>query len=86
MSDLPLHKQVGFDYPAAVRELLEKMTYMELADRIGYEGVGSIGAILHGAVPSHVRGEALWALYCDTFGRKPPLTRKSECVGVMPSV
>lgn len=72
MSDLPLHEQVGFNYVAAVRELLERVTYEELAFTIGYESVGSISGLLKGRKPSHIQGEALWAFYLATFGRKPP--------------
>lgn len=85
MSDLPLHEQVGFDYIATVRALLEKMTYMDLAFAIGYESVGSISGLLKGRRPAHPQGEALWALYIETFGRKPPL-RLIACIGETPSV
>lgn len=85
MSDLPLHEQVGFDYVATVRELLERMTYMDLALSIGYESVGSISGLLKGRRPAHPQGEALWALYIETFGRKPPL-RFIACAGEASSV
>lgn len=69
----PLHEQVGFDYAQAVREIHRLLTYDEIAERIGYDSKGSISRILDGAVPKHVQGEAIWALYIELFGRKPPL-------------
>lgn len=71
---LPIHVQVGFDYVKAMVELLERFTYREIAERLGYNSVGSITAVLDGKVPSHLHGEALWVLYRDTFGRRPPLS------------
>ena len=70
--DPPLPTQVGFDYSGAMTELLTRFTYSELADRIGYKSVGAVSAVRDGRVPSHVHGEAIWALYKDTFGKKPP--------------
>lgn len=76
--ETPLHERVGFDYIKAIRDLLKKMTYEELAFAIGYNSTGSITAVLKGRVPSHVHGEALWALYLASYGCKPPLDiRKS---------
>ena len=37
------------------------------------QDVQVISKIMAGATPSHRHGEAIWALYVDTFGRKPPL-------------
>ena len=70
--DPPLPHQVGFDYAGTVRELLTRFTYSEIAERCGYKSVGSLYAVMEGRVPSHVHGESIWALYKDTFGRKPP--------------
>jgi len=70
---LPLYERVGFNYVSALKELLKIYTYKELADRIGYRSTGSITAVLSGRTPSHIHGETIWALYIDTFGRKPPL-------------
>jgi hypothetical protein len=81
---VPLYDQVGFNYVASIRELLTKMTYMELAFAIGYSSSGSISSLLRGRAPAHRHGEALWALYCDTFGKKPPLAvcaEKRDTVG-----
>ena len=66
--------QLGFDYVAAVSELLNKFTYKEIAERIGYRSTGSVTAVLEGRIPSHSHGEALWLLYKVTFGRRPPLS------------
>ncbi len=68
------HTDHGFDYAATVTELLQKFTYREIADRLGYSSVGSITSILDGKVPSHHHGEALWVLYQRIYGKRPPLT------------
>lgn len=65
---------VGFDYCGAALDLLRVMTYERLAEALGYQSKGSVSQILDGAVPSHVQGEALWALYLQTFNRKPPMS------------
>lgn len=65
---------VGFDYAQAILELSHKMTYGDIAHALGYKNKSSIHMILAGSTPSHVRGEALWALYTETFARKPPHT------------
>lgn len=65
----------GFNYTAAIEELLARMTLTQLVQAIGYKSVGSVYDITKkGRIPSHIHGEALWALYHDTFGRKPPMT------------
>lgn len=76
---LPLHEQVGFDYVKATTELLTKMSRMDLSDRIGYASAGSIHSLLKGRTPSHIHGEAIWALYLEVFGKKPPLVRFLAC-------
>ena len=70
---IPLHDLVGFNYALALREILNVLTYEELAYRIGYSSTGGITAVLKGRVPSHKHGEAIWALYLELFHRKPPL-------------
>ena len=67
-----LHEQVGYDYAGALAELLKVYTYNEIAERIGYRSIGALAAIKKGNIPSHVHGEAMWALYRDTFHKKPP--------------
>lgn len=69
----PVHQGFGFDYAQAIKDLLKKFTYSEIVDRLGYRSVGSLTAILDGKIPSHMHGEALWVLYRETYGRKPPL-------------
>ena len=72
---VPLYSRVGFDYVEALRALLQRMTYEEVAHSLGYRSTGPLGAIVkRGHVPSHQHGEALWALYVQMFGRKPPMT------------
>lgn len=83
---LPLHEQVGFDYVKATTELLTKMSRMEMSERIGYASAGSIHSLLKGRTPSHIHGEAIWALYLETFGHKPPLVRFLACGQQSPSV
>ena len=70
---VPLHELVGFDYVAALREILNQLTYEECAYRVGYSSTGGVTAVLKGRVPSHKHGEAIWALYLELFDRKPPL-------------
>ena len=74
IEELPLYERAGFDYAGALRNLLKKMTYTELAGKIGYSSTGSITAVLKGHVPSHVHGQAIWSLYLETFGEKPPMS------------
>ncbi len=82
IDELPLHERVGYDYAQALRELLQKFTYEELADRLGYKSGGSLTGILkRNITPSHIHGEAIWSLYRDTFNRKPPMSdlQKNAC-------
>ena len=72
--DTPIHEQGGFDYTQAMRDLLERFTYSEVAVKLGYRSVGSVTSILKGMAPSHLHGQALWMLYRSTFNRRPPLT------------
>jgi len=72
--DQPLYKQVGFDYVTALSELLQRFTYQEIAERVGYKSVGSVTSVLSGRTPSHIHGEAIWALYIAAFGKKPPFS------------
>ena len=68
-----LFKQVGFDYAGALLELRNLLSYEELAALIGYESKASIARVIGGAEPPHRQGEAIWALYNDLMGKKPPL-------------
>ncbi len=63
---------VGFDYALAMRKLNQRYTYLELADLLGYASSGSIHKLINGALPNHPVGEAIWVLYRETFGEKPP--------------
>lgn len=65
---------VGYDYAQTILELSHRMTYDQIARAVGYKNKSSVHMILDGSVPSHDRGEALWVLYQETFGRKPPHT------------
>lgn len=67
-----LCEYVGFDYARSILELGQKMTYDDIARALGYKSKSSVNKIISGITPSHIRGEALWVLYTETFGRKPP--------------
>lgn len=70
----PIHEEVGFDYVAALLRIRERLTYDEIAEVIGYDSKGGISRIMDGkTTPSHVRGEAIWALYVELFHERPPL-------------
>ena len=74
-SSIPLYSRVGFDYVGALKDLLARMTYEEVAYRLGYKSTGAVASIVkRGHVPSHQHGEALWVLYVEMFGRKPPMS------------
>ena len=73
MAGYLVHEVVGFDYGQAILELSHRMTYDRIAEAIGYESKSSIYKILHGAIPAHDHGEALWALYMEVFHVKPKL-------------
>ena len=79
MSELPLHEQVGFDYAKALLDIRNQLTYRQIAEALGYHSTAAIQKILDGSTPSHIQGEAIWALYMQMFGKKPPLNiRHSE--------
>lgn len=68
----------GFDYQHAVRRLVDPFhySYEQLADFLRYKSKSSVARILDGVVePSHSRGEALYILYVETFGEKPPFKK-----------
>lgn len=72
----PIHEEVGFDYAAALLRIRAVLTYEEIAEAIGYESKGGVSNILKGKTPSHTRGEAIWALYLELFGERPPMRRR----------
>lgn len=65
---------VGFDYARAMLEIRKLMTYEEIAACLGYENAQSVGNIINGRIPNHPQGEALFVLYRELFGCKPPMT------------
>lgn len=69
----PIYEEVGFDYARAVLQLKRYLTYDDIAQCCGYESARSVLSVLTGAIPSHIRGEAIWALYVEVFGHRPPL-------------
>ncbi len=78
---LPEH--VGYNYVAALLALLKRMTYRQVCDALGYRSKGALSKILDGAVPKHIHGEALWALYVETFKEKPPMSVR-QGIGIQP--
>lgn len=77
----PIHEEVGFDYAQTVRELNRLFTYEQIAECCGYDSPRSVRNLLEpnlageSVVPSHRAGEALWAMYVETFGRRPPMQK-----------
>lgn len=67
---------VGFDYAMAMLEIRKMMTYEEIAACLGYESAMSVVNIIKGRLPNHPQGEALYVLYLELFGRKPPMTEE----------
>ncbi len=72
---------VGFDYARAVLEIRKRMTYEEIAACLGYEYASSVGNIVNGRIPNHPQGEALFVLYRELFGCKPPMT-EAQAAGI----
>ena len=67
---------VGFDYALAMAEIRTKLSFGKISDYLGYESRTSIYRVLDGAIPPHPQGEAIWALYRELFGDKPPVTKE----------
>jgi hypothetical protein len=78
----PIHEEVGFNYAQTVRELNRIFTYEQIAECCGYESSRSVRNLLElnpsgePVVPSHRAGEALWAMYVEAFGRRPPTQKR----------
>ena len=73
------YPSVGFNYAQAVNDLLAVYGREALAEAIGYNSKTQIRRIQeNGAIPMHSYGEALYALYYDTFKKKPPLTEEQK--------
>lgn len=69
---------VGFDYARALLEIKKYRTHEEIAAFVGYESIGSISNILNGRIPNHPQGEAIFTLYREIFGKKPPMTSEQS--------
>lgn len=65
---------VGFNYSLAILQILKVRTYEDVAQYLGYESVGSISGLIDGSMPSHPVGEAIFVLYREIFGKKPPMS------------
>lgn len=64
---------MGFEYARAVQDLKSKgWSYEKIAEQVGYKNKASIAAIVQGRQPRHRQGEALFYLYFEEFGCKPP--------------
>ena len=65
---------VGFNYSLAILQILKVRTYDQVAAYLGYESVGSISGLIDGSLPSHPVGEAIFVLYREIYGAKPPMS------------
>lgn len=72
---------VGFNYSMALLAIRKHRTYEEIAAYLGYDSVGAIGKVIQGSVPSHPVGEAIYVLYRELFGTKPPMS-SSQATGI----
>lgn len=72
---------VGFDYAEALKSIATQMTYVVIADYIGYESSSSVERVIAGAIPPHPQGEAIWALFREIFGDKPPTSSEQDVGG-----
>lgn len=70
-----LPHEVGYDYRQAVLEINHGgWSYEQIAFFCGYEDRSSIARVAAGQrIPNHRAGEALYILYVELFGEKPPL-------------
>jgi len=66
---------VGFDYAHALLRIRGAQTYEQIAEFCGFACKQDIGKVINdGRIPSHPQGEAMWALYFQLFGEKPPMS------------
>jgi hypothetical protein len=70
-----LSNEIGYDYSRTVLEINHHgWSYEKIAEFCGYENKSAIARVAsRETIPSHPRGEALYILYVELFGRKPPL-------------
>jgi len=72
---------VGFDYARAILEIRQFHTYDQIAEFCGFTDKAIVSRIASGKeIPRHPQGEALWVLYVNEFGQKPPMP-KEKAVG-----
>lgn len=65
---------VGFDYSRALLRIRGQQTYEQVAEFCGFAGKSVVSKIVNdGHIPTHPQGEAIWALYVQLFGEKPPM-------------
>lgn len=65
---------VGFDYVKALLDIRRQKTYEQIAEYCGYEDRSAVARVISGAIPAHPQGEAIWSLYVELYGSKPPLS------------
>lgn len=76
---------VGFDYAKACLAIRKERTYAQMAEFCGYDSPNAIGRVIAGVIPSHPHGEAIYVLYRELFGAKPPMTGE-QVTGVAESI
>ena len=74
----------GFDHVQALREILQYMTYEQVAQVCGYDSKRSLRYVLDGSTPSHPHGEMIYQVYVELFGVKPPL-KMQRAAQLMPA-
>jgi hypothetical protein len=77
-------RHAGFDYAAAIEELEPYLGLEKIAYYMGYANptASCVQKFKKGvSVPSHDKGEMLWAVYCLVFERKPPCS-ESQVAGL----
>lgn len=68
---------VGFDYAQALIDIRGHMTYDQIADVCGFVDKAAVARVVNGKIPRHPQGEAIWAVYLEIFGRKPPMPEQN---------
>lgn len=68
-----MREEPGIDHAQSLLELSKVWTATEIAEFCGFSGRGALRSVATGARgPSHKAGEAIYILYVETFGKKPP--------------
>ncbi len=75
---------VGFNYSKTVLELQQVYSEKFIIEYLDYSHRESLRQIEDGTIPNHLIGEALYALYEDTFGKPPPMI-DLQAIGLKPA-